>query len=135
MTVNAVRERHQPRREALRHADRLAAAVSLDMASAGWATTADNYLGRVTKAQIMEAVSEAKGESTARLIEHLKKGDMAKEAQRLLDGTGWLPEPLRAPMPIDAHATNRSTSDASPLPAFLTEGMASSSDAPCAAAE
>jgi ParB family chromosome partitioning protein len=89
LTVNAVPERHQPRREALRHADRLAAAVSLDMASAGWAATADNYLGRVTKAQIMEAVSEAKGEDTARLIEHMKKGDMTKEAERLLQGRGW----------------------------------------------
>jgi ParB family chromosome partitioning protein len=26
---------------------------------------------------------------------HLKKAEMAKEAERLLDGTGWLPEPLR----------------------------------------
>jgi len=25
----------------------------------------------------------------------LKKTEMAKEAERLLDGTGWLPEPLR----------------------------------------
>jgi ParB family chromosome partitioning protein len=25
----------------------------------------------------------------------LKKGDMAKEAERLLADTGWLPEPLR----------------------------------------
>jgi ParB family chromosome partitioning protein len=29
------------------------------------------------------------------LIDHLKKADMAKEAERLLDGSGWLPEPLR----------------------------------------
>jgi YspA, cpYpsA-related SLOG family len=27
-------------------------------------------------------------------IDHLKKGDMAKEAERLLCDTGWLPEPL-----------------------------------------
>ena len=88
LTVNAVREPHQPRRDALRHADTLAAALSLDMTAAGWTTTADNYLGRVTKAQIIDAVREAKGDDTARLIEHLKKGDMAKEAQRLLRGHG-----------------------------------------------
>ena len=51
--------------------------------------------GRVTKAQILDAVREAKGEASAQLIEHLKKGDMAREAERLLDGTGWLPQVLR----------------------------------------
>ncbi|MFZ1101400.1 MAG: DNA-binding protein, partial [Hyphomicrobiaceae bacterium] len=48
LTVNAVREPHQPRRDAVRHADPLAAALALDMTAAGWTTSADNYLGRVT---------------------------------------------------------------------------------------
>ena len=30
-------------------------------------------------------------------IAHLKKGDMATEAEALLADTGWLPEPLRTP--------------------------------------
>lgn len=76
-------------------ADSLAAVVGLDMAEAGWTPTVDNYLGRVTKPRIIEAVREAKGDETAVLIEHLKRGDMAREAERLLEGTGWLPEPLR----------------------------------------
>ena len=75
----------------------LARAVGLDMAAAGWTPTVDNYLGRVTKARILEAVREAKGDASAQLIDHLKKPDMAKEAERLLAGTGWLPEPLRTP--------------------------------------
>ena len=79
----------------LDQADRLARAVGLDMVEAGWRPTVDNYLGRVTKPRILEAVREAKGEQSAQLIDHLKKADMAKEAERLLDGTGWLPEPLR----------------------------------------
>lgn len=79
-------------------ADALAGVVGLDMAEAGWAPTVDNYLGRVTKPRIIEAVREAKGDATAVLIEHLKKGDMAREAERLLEGTGWLPEPLRLPV-------------------------------------
>jgi len=29
------------------------------------------------------------------LIDHLKKSEMAKEAERLLEDTRWLPEPLR----------------------------------------
>jgi ParB family chromosome partitioning protein len=31
----------------------------------------------------------------AQLIEHPKKGDMAREAERLLESTGWLPQLLR----------------------------------------
>ena len=77
-------------------ADRLARAVGLDMVEAGWKPTVANYLGRVTKPRIREAVREAKGELSAQLIDHMKKGDMAKEAERLLTDTGWLPEPLRA---------------------------------------
>ena len=69
--------------------------LNLDMAAAGWRPTADNYLGRVPKVRILEAVREAKGEQSVQLIDHLKKPDMAKEAERLLEGTGWLPEPLR----------------------------------------
>ena len=65
------------------------------MVEAGWRPTVDNYLGRVTKPRILEAVREAKGEQSAQLIDHLKKAEMAKEAERLLEGTGWLPEPLR----------------------------------------
>ena len=55
----------------------------------------DGYLNRVPKARILEAVREAKGEGTAQLLDHLKKGEMATEAERLLKGSGWLPEVLR----------------------------------------
>ena len=57
----------------LAQADRLARAVGLDMVEAGWRPTVDNYLGRVTKPRILEAVREAKGEQAAQLIDHLKK--------------------------------------------------------------
>jgi ParB family transcriptional regulator, chromosome partitioning protein len=77
------------------HADLVARAVDLDMVAAGWEPTADNYLNRVPKARILEAVREAKGEGTAQLLDHLKKGEMATEAERLLKGSGWLPEVLR----------------------------------------
>ena len=79
----------------LAQADRLARATGLDMVEAGWRPTVGNYLGRVTKARILEAVREGAGERAAQLIDHMKKGDMAKEAERLLADTGWLPEPLR----------------------------------------
>ena len=95
LTVNVVKEPWNRRPDAFAHNDQLARAVNLDMAVAGWRPTVDNYLGRVPKVRILEAVREAKGEQSAQLIDHLKKADMAKEAVRLLAGTGWLPEPLR----------------------------------------
>jgi len=95
LTINAVHQPYDRRPKALRHAGRLASAVTLDMAAAGWKPTVDTFLGRVTKARILDAVREAKGEKAAERMAHLKKAEMAKEAERLLDGTGWLPEPLR----------------------------------------
>jgi len=102
-------------------ADRLARAVGLDMVEAGWRPTVDNYLGRVTKPRILEAVREAKGEPSAQLIDHLKKAEMAKEAERLLEGTGWLPEPLRTADATDADTTDAGAdSEEEALPAFLS---------------
>lgn len=103
-------------------ADRLAHAVGLDMVDAGWRPTVDNYLGRVTKPRILEAVREAKGEQSAQLIDHLKKADMAKEAERLLDGTGWLPEPLRGSEAMGADTADADADgDEEALPAFLAD--------------
>ena len=51
----------------------------------------------MTKARILEAVREVKGEQATQLIDRLKKGEMAERAQELLAGSGWLPEPLRTP--------------------------------------
>ncbi|MFT8423629.1 MAG: ParB N-terminal domain-containing protein [Gluconacetobacter sp.] len=89
-------------RERLARADRLATALTLDLVEAGWQPTVENYLGRVTKARILEAVREARGSEVAERIAHLKKNDMAQAAERLLEGTGWLPEALRT-----AHAPER----------------------------
>jgi ParB family chromosome partitioning protein len=121
LSVNAVHEpwNRNPRR--LAHADTLARAVSLDMASAGWRPTVDNYLGRVPKARILEAVREAKGDQSAQLIDHLKKPNMAKEAERLLDGAGWLPEPLRTPEASRAVNDAGDEAETDALPAFLAD--------------
>lgn len=97
LSVNAVHEAWNRRPRALAHAGRLAQAVELDMAAAGWRPTVDTFLGRVTKARILQAVAEAKGQRDADRIEHLKKAEMAERAEALLAETGWLPEPLRTP--------------------------------------
>lgn len=51
---------------------------------------------------------------------------MAKEAERLLEGAGWLPEPLR----VAAVASPSDSSDApsEPLPEFLSGGDEASTD-------
>ena len=89
------------------------------MVQAGWRPTVDNYLGRVTKPRILEAVREAKGDASAQLIDHLKKAEMAKEAERLLDGSGWLPEPLRlvdvAPAPAEQDGEADRCPNSSPM--------------------
>jgi ParB family chromosome partitioning protein len=67
-------------------------------------------------------VREAKGEESARLIEHLKKADMAKEAERMLTGAGWLPEPLRlAPLEALTDAPIIEAAEVEALPDFLNE--------------
>lgn len=114
----------------LREADRLSHATGLDMVDAGWRPTVENYLGRVTKARILEAVREGAGEQAAQLIDHLKKGDMAKEAERLLADSGWLPEPLR--LIRDDAAADRPDEEDAALPEFLAsddaDGPAASDD-------
>ncbi|BAI99161.1 chromosome partitioning protein ParB [Sphingobium sp. TA15] len=127
--VNALYERPNPHSSSgvsqhtldmrLAQADRLARATGLDMVDVGWRPTVDNYLGRVTKPRILQAVREGAGEQAAQLIDHLKKGDMAKEAERLLADAGWLPEPLRlldAELAADSEAGH---DEGAALPAFL----------------
>lgn len=97
LTVRAIRTKQDKADSArLQHADQLADALELDMKE--WFTpTAENYFNRVGKQQILEAVSEAKGQPPAPALEKLKKGELASQAERLVTGTGWLPALLRLP--------------------------------------
>src|SRR3546814_3245531 len=79
------------------HSHVLALAAGLDVHGAGWRPTAEGYFSGVTKPQILADVAEARGEEAARMIGHLKKADMAREAERLVAETNWLPVPMRTP--------------------------------------
>ncbi|WIG54002.1 MULTISPECIES: ParB/Srx family N-terminal domain-containing protein [unclassified Afipia] len=131
--INALYERPNPMsatgisehglRTRMAEADRLARVTGLDMSDAGFRPTVANYLGRVTKPRILEAIHEALGEEKVRLIDHLKKDDMAREAERLLADTGWLPEPLRliAEAPAVETSAGQDGGDVA-LPEFLAGG-------------
>jgi ParB family chromosome partitioning protein len=95
-TVHAVRLAHDsgsaPRFLA---ADRLAKALNLDMAD-WWTPTGENYLGRVKKDQILEAIREGTGETNLEELRKLKKGELAAAAEARLSGTRWLPKILKS---------------------------------------
>lgn len=93
-SVNALILPHERRTRAIHDADRLATATGLAMRDY-WAPTVPSYLGRVTKAAILQAVSEGVSVEAAKRLEGLTKTEMAREAERLLAETDWLPECLR----------------------------------------
>jgi len=139
LSLNAVVEPWNKRPGALAHADALAATLRFDMVEAGWSPTVDNYLGRVTKTRIVQAVREARGEDSAQLIDHMKKDLMAREAARLLEGSNWLPEPLRldsndvvadAGDTVTDYVADETALDgaAAESPAFLAEDLDPSAD-------
>lgn len=110
-TVNALRLPWDRKPRSLQTADRLAGALALDMTK-DWTPIVDSYLGRVTKAHIVEAVTESVSEDAARRIADMKKPDMAQAAEQLLSGTGWLPAVLRTPEPEGADPAPAEPEDA-----------------------
>ncbi|MCP1744033.1 hypothetical protein ABIF65_005700 [Bradyrhizobium japonicum] len=94
LTVNAVKLPFDLRPRALATASRLAGAVALDM-TGYWRPTVQSYLGRVTKARILEAVREGVSEEAAERLSGMKKTEMAAAAEQLLAATDWLPSVLR----------------------------------------
>jgi ParB family transcriptional regulator, chromosome partitioning protein len=96
LTVNAVKLPWERRSRAMATADKLAEAVSLDMTGC-WRPTVRTYLGRITKARILEAVREAVSDEAAGRMAQMKKPGMAEAAEQLLAGTGWLPLLMRTP--------------------------------------
>ncbi|HCF9520800.1 TPA: ParB/RepB/Spo0J family partition protein [Pseudomonas aeruginosa] len=109
VTVDVVTPRaaqHQPGAE-------LAQAVGLDMA-AWWKPTADGYFQHVPKAAILEAVEQYAPAHVTRLSK-LKKGDIASEAERLADGTGWMPAIFRAEAPQQDAQDMTADEEAEPL--------------------
>ncbi|MBC8719950.1 ParB/Srx family N-terminal domain-containing protein [Ochrobactrum sp. Marseille-Q0166] len=98
LTVNALKLPWEHKRRAYETADKLTTALALDM-SQYWTPTVSSYLGRVTKAHILEAVVDGVGYGAAERIKDKKKQEMAENAEQLLAGSGWLPPLLRTERP------------------------------------
>lgn len=111
----AVRDPHDRRPGALTQAETLATAAGLDMTGT-WSATAAGYFSRVSKARVLEAVTEAVGAEEAGRIAGMKKADMAEAAERLLEGRGWLPPVLRAAADEDTDAEAAASSEEETYP-------------------
>jgi ParB family chromosome partitioning protein len=97
-TVNAVSVAWATAPCAGANADAIAHTIGLDM-TAFWTPTARTYFGRVSKARILEAVTEAVSAEVANRLAEMKKQAMAEAAEQLLAGTRWLPPLLRTRPP------------------------------------
>lgn len=98
--IDAVCRRHEgTKAHELAHAGQLAGAVNLDMTE-WWQATAASYLGRVSKARILEAVGEGVSPQAAENLVKLKKDALVAQAEERLAGTGWLPAILRSPVHV-----------------------------------
>ncbi|OWQ94314.1 ParB/RepB/Spo0J family partition protein [Sphingopyxis witflariensis] len=98
----------------IEHSHVLARATGLDMVAVGWVATVTNYLGRVTKPQILAAVEEACGAEVAGRLDGMKKPAMASAAEELMQGRGWLAKPLRTPDPVVAADLQPANDDEAP---------------------
>ena len=117
-TVDVVTPRatpHQPGAE-------LAQAVGLDMA-AWWKPTAEGYFKHVPKAVILDAVGEFAPDSVNRLAK-LKKADIASEAARLAEGTGWMPAIFKAEEPQEEGPKQDAPDDTKAVADEPTEALA-----------
>lgn len=89
-TVNTI----QSKAQATPAADAIVVAVALDMAD-WWAPTRASFLSAVPKSKITEAVTQARTPGVAQPMATLKKDELVAAADRILNGSRWLPSPLR----------------------------------------
>jgi ParB family transcriptional regulator, chromosome partitioning protein len=86
-TVNTVRSPHDDASTGrLAASDALARALTFDMAN-WWQPTAANYLVRIKKDQILQAIQEATGAPVKERLRSRKKQDLAAEAEKSVTGT------------------------------------------------
>ncbi len=98
LTLDGVKSWERRPLMVMANVETLATALDLDM-RAYWKPTAARYLDRVTKAQIVAAVTDAVSAEAAGRLSGLKKPEMVAAAEPLLVEAGWLPAVLRTVAP------------------------------------
>lgn len=98
LTLDGVKSWERRPLTVMAHVETLATALDLDM-RAYWKPTAARYLDRVTKAQIVAAVTDGVSAEAAGRLSGLKKPEMVAAAEPLLVAAGWLPAVLRTVAP------------------------------------
>jgi ParB family chromosome partitioning protein len=81
----------------------LAQALGLDM-SRWWKATGDSYFNHVSKARILDVVTEAIDANAASPLAALRKDAAVAGAEQTLAGIPWLPACLRTDHPTGLHA-------------------------------
>ena len=94
LSVDAVQHKQdRPGNDRLDHADQLAERMGLDMAQ-WWQPSVDGFYGRLPRTLLASFVADA-GLQAPIARPSLKKQEVAERVAKVLDGSGWLPEPLR----------------------------------------
>ena len=91
----------------------LARALGLDM-SRWWSATGASYFDHVSKARILEVVTEAVDANAASPLAALKKDAVVSGAEQTLAGTAWLPACLRTQAPVLTHTPAEPSSESLP---------------------
>lgn len=95
LSIDAIRQKDdRPEHGRFAHAEVLAKAIEFDIAD-HYTPDAPTYFSRVSSAQIVAALCEAKGVPAAPAWGRMKKAELAVLAAREIAGTRWLPEVLR----------------------------------------
>ncbi|OWK21275.1 hypothetical protein [Mesorhizobium amorphae] len=95
--------RHETGKERIAQADLMAEAVGLDMGL--WWTPEAAFLSRLSKADIAGVMREAGcAEDAAKAVERGPKPEGVLQAEKELDGKGWLPAALRMPVRPDGES-------------------------------
>lgn len=88
--------------------DGIAAALGLDM-TRWWKASGPSYFNHVSKARILEVVTEAAGANAASPLQALKKDAAVSGAEQALAGVAWLPGVLRNRKPAYADSASDDT--------------------------
>ncbi|MCY1381869.1 hypothetical protein D9M69_698280 [compost metagenome] len=83
---------------------------------AWWKPTAEGYFKHIAKAAILKAVGEFVPKDVSRLAK-LKKTDIASEAERLVEGTGWMPAVFTAGQGAEAQTIREVVKEPEPADA------------------